>query len=103
MFSSIILFTEGDNLLGLLFIATSSFSSILYLSVVVYSAFGLFLFSIDRDSSFFSVELELLIVSSPMIARTPPILMSVPSTALISDKTPALGAGTSTVILSVSI
>ena len=36
-----------------------------------------------------------------MIPSTPPIFTSVPSLTLISDNTPALGAGTSMVILSV--
>ena len=40
---------------------------------------------------------------SLIIPSTPPMFTSFPSLTLISDNTPALGAGTSTVILSVSI
>ena len=57
--------------------------------------------------SFFGASLEVEDVFevfwSPRRARTPPIFTSTPSSTFISVIEPALGAGTSTVILSVSI
>ena len=88
LFSSAIFLADGEDLAGEDFVSTlTAFTS----SFIFSSLFSVFL------------GLGVLPFDSSKIPKIPPISTSVPSETFISFREPAWGAGTSTVILSVSI
>ena len=84
--------TAGDN-----FVVSCFTEGVASFSTLGFSFGGSFV------STFSGATVPFVDFLSPKSARTPPIFTSAPSSTLISDIEPALGAGTSTVILSVSI